>query len=100
MPFFVQIRQFYMLAPFLHITEQTTEQSKKIFIYISNITIKKLGAPMAIDHNLLTGQFSPLGENRIENTLSASQRVLPTHTGKKALRHFTPRNRKPKLEKS
>ena len=53
---------------------------------------------MAIDHNLLTGQFRPLGENKIEHTLSA--RVLPTHTGKSAMRHLTPRNRKPKLEKS
>ena len=51
---------------------------------------------MAIDHNLLTGQFRPLGENKIEHTLSA----LPTHTGKSAMRHLTPRNRKPKLEKS
>jgi hypothetical protein len=25
---------------------------------------------------------------------------LPTHTGKSAMRHLTPRNRKPKLEKS
>ncbi len=55
---------------------------------------------MAIDHNLLTGQFRPLGENKIEHTLSASQRVLPTHTGKKAMRHLTPRNRQPKLENS
>ncbi|SHK70929.1 hypothetical protein SAMN05720759_105257 [Fibrobacter sp. UWB12] len=55
---------------------------------------------MAIDHNLLTGQFRPLGENKIEQTLSASQKVLPTHTGKSAMRHLTPRNRKPKLEKS
>ena len=55
---------------------------------------------MAIDHNLLTGQFRPLGENKIEHTLSASQKVLPTHKGKSAVRHLTPRNRKPKLEKS
>ncbi len=46
---------------------------------------------MAIDHNLLTGQFRPLGENKIEQTLSASQKVLPTHTGKSAMRHLTPR---------
>ena len=46
---------------------------------------------MAIDHNLLTGQFRPLGENKIEHTLSASQKVLPTHSGKKAMRHLTPR---------
>ena len=55
---------------------------------------------MAIDHNLLTGQFRPLGENKIEYTLSASQSVLPTHTGNMAMRHLPPRNRKPKLEKS
>ena len=61
---------------------------------------KTLGAPMAINHNLLTGQFRPLGENKIEHSLSASQKVLPTHTGKSAVRHLTPRNRKPKHEKS
>ena len=55
---------------------------------------------MAIDHNLLTGQFRPLGENKIEQTLSASQKVLPSHTGKSAMRHLTPRTRKPKLDKS
>ena len=55
---------------------------------------------MAINHNLLTGQFRPLGENKVEHSLSASQRVLPTHTGRNALRHLTPRNRKLKLENS
>lgn len=49
---------------------------------------------MAIDHNLLTGQFRPLGENRIEDSLSATQKVMPVHAGnKKVLRHLTPRNR-------
>jgi hypothetical protein len=72
---------------------------EKIIILIVSPS-KTLGAPMAINHNLLTGQFRPLGENKIEHTLSASQKVLPTHTGKKAMRHLTPRNRKPQLENS
>jgi len=36
---------------------------------------------MAIDNRLFSGQFSSLGEEKIEHTLSATSKVMPLHPG-------------------
>ena len=36
---------------------------------------------MAIDHRLFSGQYSSIGEDKIEHTLSATAKVMPLHPG-------------------
>jgi hypothetical protein len=38
---------------------------------------------MAIDNRLFSGQFSSVGEEKIEHTLSATSKVMPLHPGNK-----------------
>jgi hypothetical protein len=47
---------------------------------------------MAIDSRLLTGQCSPLEENKLDHSLSATSKVMPLHPGNKRPHvHRTPR---------
>ncbi|MBO4437658.1 MAG: hypothetical protein J5791_12330 [Fibrobacter sp.] len=51
---------------------------------------------MAIHDNLLSGQFSPLDENRIDHSLSATAKVMPLHPGnKRPSIHRAPRKKSP-----
>ena len=51
---------------------------------------------MAIHDNLLSGQFSPLDENRIDHSLSATAKVMPLHPGnKRPSIHRSPRKKSP-----
>ena len=46
---------------------------------------------MAIDNRLFSGQFSPVVEEKIEHTLSATSKVMPLHPGNRRPRvHRTP----------
>jgi hypothetical protein len=38
---------------------------------------------MAIHDNLLSGQFSPVGESLIDHSLSATDKIMPLHPGNK-----------------
>jgi len=47
---------------------------------------------MAIHDNLLSGQFSPVGESLIDHSLSATDKIMPLHPGNKRPRvHRAPK---------
>jgi len=47
---------------------------------------------MAIHDNLLSGQFSPVGESLIDHSLSATAKIIPLHPGNKRPRvHRAPK---------
>ena len=47
---------------------------------------------MAIHDNLLSGQFSPVGESLIDHSLSATAKIMPLHPGNKRPRvHRAPK---------
>jgi len=49
---------------------------------------------MAIDDRLLTGQFSPMEDNKVDHTLSATSKVMPLYPGNKRARiNRTPRKK-------
>lgn len=47
---------------------------------------------MAIDEKLFSGQGSPVGEIKVEHSLSATLKVMPLHAGDAHLRlHHSPK---------